>query len=231
MSFWCPSLLQISSWIQRIYIFLLGFDPLHFSTEAQVVHFWLNEWKLHICVQLFVTPWTIRSMDFSRPEYWSGWPFPFPGDLPNPEIEPRSPTLQANSLPAEPQGKPNHQYCSDFSTPASDSLFPMEMVQTLAWHTSLLSGSSLLFYPVSLRPFPSISAPLVSADKSNLHRIWLSLSSLTLCLSLQNKIFLFIWLCWVLVVTCRIFFQLQHVGSNFLTRNQTQAPCIGNAES
>ena len=129
------------------------------------------------------------------------------------------------------KGKPNHQYCSDFSTPASDSLFPMEMVQTLAWHTSLLSGSSLLFYPVSLRPFPSISAPLVSADKSNLHRIWLSLSSLTLCLSLQNKIFLFIWLCWVLVVTCRIFFQLQHVGSNFLTRNQTQAPCIGNAES
>ena len=35
-----------------------------------------------------------------------GWPFPSPGDLPNPGIEPRSPALQADSLPAEPQGKP-----------------------------------------------------------------------------------------------------------------------------
>ena len=45
-------------------------------------------------------------MEFPRPEYWSGWPFPFPGDLPNPGIKPRSPTVQADSLPAEPQGKP-----------------------------------------------------------------------------------------------------------------------------
>ena len=45
-------------------------------------------------------------MEFSRPEYWSGWPFPSSGDLPNPGIEPRSPSLKADSLPAEPQGKP-----------------------------------------------------------------------------------------------------------------------------
>ena len=45
-------------------------------------------------------------MEFSRPEYWSGQPFPSPGDLPNPGIEPRSPALQADSLPAEPRGKP-----------------------------------------------------------------------------------------------------------------------------
>ena len=45
-----------------------------------------------------MTPWT-------SPEYWSGQPFPSPGDLPNPEIEPRSPALQADSLPAEPHGK------------------------------------------------------------------------------------------------------------------------------
>ena len=44
-------------------------------------------------------------MEFSSPEYWSGYPFPSPGDLPNPRIKPRSPTLQADSLPAEPQGK------------------------------------------------------------------------------------------------------------------------------
>ena len=45
-------------------------------------------------------------MEFSRPAYWSGWPFPSPGDLPNPGIKPRSSTLQVDSLPAEPQGKP-----------------------------------------------------------------------------------------------------------------------------
>ena len=47
-------------------------------------------------------------MEFSRPEYWSGQPFPSPGDLPNPGIEPRSPAWQEDSLPAEPQGKPKN---------------------------------------------------------------------------------------------------------------------------
>ena len=52
-------------------------------------------------------------MEFSRPEYWSGKPFPSPGDLPNPGIEPRSPALQVDSLPAEPPGKPkNTGVCS-----------------------------------------------------------------------------------------------------------------------
>ena len=50
---------------------------------------------------LSVTPWTIQSMEFSRPEYWRGWPFPSPGDLPNPGIELKTPILQADSLPAE----------------------------------------------------------------------------------------------------------------------------------
>ena len=44
-------------------------------------------------------------MDFSRQEYWNGLPLPSPGDLPDPGIEPRSPTLQADSLPSEPPGK------------------------------------------------------------------------------------------------------------------------------
>ena len=62
-------------------------------------------------VQLFATPWTVAyqappSMGFSRQEYWSGLPFPSPGDLPNPGIEPGSPTLQADALPSEPPGKP-----------------------------------------------------------------------------------------------------------------------------
>ena len=69
----------------------------------------------HLCchmsrVRLFVTPRTVAcqaslSMGFSRQEYWSRLPFPFPGDLPNPGIEPWSPALQADSLPTELQGK------------------------------------------------------------------------------------------------------------------------------
>ena len=60
-------------------------------------------------VQLFVTPWAIAyqappSVEFSRQEYWSGLPFPSPGDLPNPGIEPGSPALQADALPSEPPG-------------------------------------------------------------------------------------------------------------------------------
>jgi len=48
-------------------------------------------------------------MGFSRQEYWSGLPFPSPGDLPDPGIEPRSPALQAAALLSEPPGKPNKE--------------------------------------------------------------------------------------------------------------------------
>ena len=63
------------------------------------------------CVWLFVTPWDVAcqtplSVGFSRQEYWSGLPFPSPGDLPDPKIEPGSPALQADSSPSEPPGKP-----------------------------------------------------------------------------------------------------------------------------
>ena len=65
-------------------------------------------WKSLSCVQLFATPWTRQSMEFSRQEYWSGLPFPSPGDLPNPGIKPRSPALLEGSLPAEPPGQPKN---------------------------------------------------------------------------------------------------------------------------
>ena len=45
-------------------------------------------------------------MEFPRQKYWSGLPFPSPGDLPNPRINPRSPELQADSLLSQPPGKP-----------------------------------------------------------------------------------------------------------------------------
>ena len=61
-------------------------------------------------VWLFATPWTIAyqapgSVGFSRQEYWSELPFPSPGDLPDPGIEPKSPKLQADALPSELPGK------------------------------------------------------------------------------------------------------------------------------
>ena len=75
-----------------------------------------EKWKVKVKslsrVQLFETPWTVArqaplSMGFSRQEYWSGLPFPFPGDLLNPVIEPGSPALQADALSSEPPRKPS----------------------------------------------------------------------------------------------------------------------------
>ena len=72
-------------------------------------------------VQLFVTPWSLASqvpvsMEVSRQEYWSRLPSPSPGDLPDPRMEPGSPTKQVGSLPSEPPGKPSallhgHRLC------------------------------------------------------------------------------------------------------------------------
>ena len=54
---------------------------------------------------------TPLSMEFSRQEYWSGLPFPLPGDLPDPGIKPSSPELQADTLPSEPPGEPGGLGC------------------------------------------------------------------------------------------------------------------------
>ena len=73
---------------------------------------WVSEEcvKLLSRVWLFAIPWTVAykaplSMEFSRQEYWSGVPFPSPGDLPDPGIEPGSPALQAEALASEAPGK------------------------------------------------------------------------------------------------------------------------------
>ena len=68
--------------------------------------------KSFSCVRLFATLWIAArqgpplSIGFSKPEYWSRLPFSSPGDLPDPGTEFRSATLQADSLPSEPPGKP-----------------------------------------------------------------------------------------------------------------------------
>ena len=67
--------------------------------------------KLLSRIRLFATPWTVAcqaspSIGFSKQEYWSGLPFPSPGDLLDSGIKPRSPAMQADSLLSEPPGKP-----------------------------------------------------------------------------------------------------------------------------
>ena len=65
-------------------------------------------------------------MRFSRQEYWSGLPFPSPGDLPDPGIEPRSPALQADALTSEPPGKPKNIEvgCHPFSRYSNPGIEP-----------------------------------------------------------------------------------------------------------
>ena len=82
-------------------------EPVCFSMSSSncclLTHTLLQKVKSLSCVWLFATPWTVAyyappSVGFSRQEYCSGLPFPSPGDLPNPGIESRSPTLQADAL-------------------------------------------------------------------------------------------------------------------------------------
>ena len=91
---------------------------LRFMGSQRVGHDWATElnWtelkvKSLSRLRLFATPWTVAyqvppSMGFSRQECWSGLPFPSPGDLLKPGIEPKSPALQADALLSEPPGKP-----------------------------------------------------------------------------------------------------------------------------
>ena len=96
-----------------------GVEQLNWASRLLNLHedeedCWLY-WSLKVkvkkslsCVWLFATPWTIQFMKISRTKYCSEYSFPSPGDLPNPGIEPRSPTLQEDSLSAESQGEPKN---------------------------------------------------------------------------------------------------------------------------
>ena len=111
---------QPREWTHVFYVLpaLAGFFTLVFPAAMSVlglsVTFHQNQRELSLYlsrVRLFATPWTVAhqaplSMGFSRQEYWSGLPFPSPGDLPNPGFEPRSPALWADALTAELPGKP-----------------------------------------------------------------------------------------------------------------------------
>ena len=97
----------------------LEHDKSELNVDSQSLFPHLENKQNNTCVRTVLcnpaTPQTVAcqaplSMGFSRPESWSGQPFPSPGDLPNPGSKPRSSALQADSLPAEPQGKPNKLY-------------------------------------------------------------------------------------------------------------------------
>ena len=94
-------------------LFPVVLNTVFLNTQDESKNHWLIlKMKSLSRVRLFATPWAVAyqvppSMGFSRQEYWSGLPFPSPGDLPNPGIEPRSPTLQADALTSVPPGKPH----------------------------------------------------------------------------------------------------------------------------
>ena len=101
----------VSNHISETWFIYIKYKKL-LQVNSKIIMIWLENgqmWKCYLLnrVWLFATPWTAAHqaplcMEFSRLEYWSGLPFASPGDLPNPGIEPRSPELQADSLPSEP---------------------------------------------------------------------------------------------------------------------------------
>ena len=104
----CHSLLQWIFLTQGSNPFLFSFFWIKANTIASQSE--VAQSCLTLC-----DPWTVAhqappSMGFSRQEYWSGLPFPSPGDLPNPGIESRFPALQADALTSEPPGKQPKTY-------------------------------------------------------------------------------------------------------------------------
>ena len=108
---------------------------LFFNMLSRLVITFLSRSKVKVkslrCVWLFATPWSVAyqaspSMGFSRQEYWGGLPFPSPGDLSNPGIEPWSPTLEADALTSEPPGK-LHLLISWLQSPSAMILEPQNI--------------------------------------------------------------------------------------------------------
>ena len=75
--------------------------------------------KSHSVVFSSATSKTVQSMEFSRPKYWSGWPFPSLGNLPNSGIEPRSPALQVDSLLSLASREAQEYWSGYYSSPVA----------------------------------------------------------------------------------------------------------------
>ena len=148
--------------------------------------------KLLSCVRFFVTLWTVAhqaplSMGFSRQEYWSGLPIPSPGNLPNPGLEPSSPTLQADTLTSEPSGKPKHllicvSLIADVSVSKSNDKF---------WSPCIPLHScwpSLVRYLQGLEPSQWGPKCLSTCLSQEFHLSWISFLPPSLCLE-STRIF------------------------------------------
>ena len=112
-------------------------------------------------VRLLETSWTAAhqappSMGFSRQECWSGLPFPSPGDLPDPGIEPGSPALQADTLPSESPGKPPTIVWPQVNNREGTQPHP----STENWIKDLLSMAP----PIRTRPGFPLSQSLLSGN-------------------------------------------------------------------
>ena len=117
-------------------------------------------------------------MGFPRQEYWSGLPFPSPGNLPNPGIEPRSLALQANSLLFQPRGKPS-QSCLTLCNPRDCTVHGVLQARTLKWVAFSFSWRSSQprdrtrgtppLPPPGAPPAPRRPAPAMLPVPSHLH--------------------------------------------------------------
>ena len=143
-------------------------------------------------------------MGFSRQEYWSRLPFPSPGDLPNPGIEPRSPTLQADALTSELPGKPlcNLPFSDSVQSPSRVWLFvtawnaarqaslsianSRSLLKSMLFESVMPSNHLILCRPILLLPsvFPSIR---VFSNESALHIRWPKYWSFNFNISLFNE--------------------------------------------
>ena len=113
-----------------------------------------GDWVLSVFTPSHGVAWTVAgkapvSMKFSRQEFRSGLPFPSPGDLPNPRIEPRFPAMQADSLPSEPPEKPQGNKTSIIPSSTahnSTSIFYIKIVTSWTFSTALTAGEKFRNY-------------------------------------------------------------------------------------
>ena len=119
-------------------------------------------------VRLFATPWTVTyqasSMGFSRQAYWSGLPFPSPGDLPDPGVKPGSPTLQADALTSEPPGVGEIPDTLVSLTSVVSAVLHLVAQQTEAHRTVPLLRQICFFEVVSVLVSPSNSIQKAKAS-------------------------------------------------------------------
>ena len=147
-----------------------------------------------------MTLWTVAyqappSMGFSRQKYWSGLPFPSPGDLPNPGIEPGSPALEADALTSEPPGKPIQLlscvqlFVTPWTTACQASLSitnSCSLLKLMSIESVMPSNHLILCHPLLLLPSILLNIRVFS-NESVLHIRWPKYWSFSFSISPSNE--------------------------------------------